>query len=1002
MSRSWQLAPGAVAAGRDISGTVNTGPTYVQVTAGRFDQVHDAVFDPAPLFELLDLARFQGRKELISRIDERITTTDRGYVVVRGEAGVGKSTLAAHLVWTRPCAYHFTGLDGGARNPVEARKSLAAQLIGAWRLAQRFTPGDVFPAAAERPDWLAKVIRAAIAARNEQHPPAERRPIVLIVDGLDEAEPDPPGMGTGIPLGLPTPDALPSGAYIIATSRYGLPLVALRDPLRVGWSQIDVQGADNLADMAAYLRGATSGPNSDPALARTLSDHGVTAEAFTTTLLNRCQGVWIYLRYVLDEIRAGLRPPNDIAFLPDRLRGYYEQHVQRWSEHHAWEHIHLPALALLAALRRRITIKDLAAALQQPGVTGELTKWLDGPARAFLDVTTGVGDVRQYQVRHQSLRDLFIAPATADDREPLDAGLTERLHAAWMAAHRAIAMWLIPFQNSTTGRRDWAGMDHYTRLQLPSHAAAGKVLDDLVTDPGFLLSFPPGQVLWHRHTLTRRQNITAAAALESAATSDWSNRTESERAWWLHIWARKTRSTHLADRLTSGGYEWPWHVHSAVWSGATARILTGHTGAVLTVTVLPGPDGQYRIVSGSNDRTVRVWDPDSGSLLAELTGLGEGLSAVAALPGPDGQYRIVSGNNDGTVRIWDADSGTLLAAIAAHTNEVCSVVVLPGKDGRHRIVSAGDETICVWDPDNGTQLAELTGHTSEVTALAVLPSPDGRHRIVSAGDETVRVWDPDNGIPLARLTGHTSWVSSLAVLPNADGRHLIVSAGDGTVRVWDPDQKTQLSVLGGHTRGISAVAVLPGLNGRHRIVSTGDETIRVWDPDNGTQLAELTGHTNEVTALAVLPGPEGQYRIVSGSSDETVRVWDPDNATELAELTGHPSEVTALAVLPTPDGRHHIVSGSSDEAVRVWDPDNGIQLAELTGHTNEVTALAVLPGPEGQYRIVSGSSDRTVRLWDPDNAIELTELTGHTDEVTALAVLPTPDGRHHIVSGSSD
>ncbi|WP_196222582.1 WD40 repeat domain-containing protein, partial [Micromonospora sp. CP22] len=901
-----------MAAGRDITGTVNTGPTYVQVTAGRFDQVHNAVFDPAPLFELLDLARFQGRKELISRIDERITTTDRGYVVVRGEAGVGKSALAAHLVWTRPCAYHFTGLDGGARNPVEARKSLAAQLIGAWRLAQRFTPGDVFPAAAERPDWLAKVIRAAIAARNEQYPPAERRPIVLVVDGLDEAEPDPPGMGTGIPLGLPTPDALPAGAYIIATSRYGIPLVALRDPLRVGWSQIDVQGADNLVDMAAYLQSATNGPGSDPALTRALRDHGVTAETFTTTLLNRCQGVWIYLRYVLDEIRAGLRPPNDVACLPDRLRGYYEQHVQRWSEHPAWEPLHLPALAVLAALRRRVTIEELASALQQPGVAGELTKWLDGPARAFLDVTTSMGYVRHYQVRHQSLRDLFNAPATTyDDREPLDAGLSERLHAAWTTAHRAIANWLIPLRSSTTGRRDWASVDHYTRLQLASHAAAGKVLDDLVLDPGFLLSFPPGQILWHRHTLTHRQHITAAAALESAANSEWSNRTESERAWWLQVWARKTGSTHLADTLTCDHPDWPWHVHSAVWSGTTARILTGHTGAVVTVAALPGPDGQYRIVSGSSDRTIRIWDPDSGSLLAELTGHGEGLSAVAVLPGLDGQYRIVSGSSDGTVRVWDADTGTQLAVFSAHTDEVSSVVVLPSPDGRHRIVSTGDETIRVWDADNAIELTRLTGHTSEVTALAVLPGPDGRHRIVSTGDETVRVWDPDNGIPLAVLTGHTSWVSSVAVLPSPDGRHRIVSTGDGTVRVWDPDTGTQLSVLGGHTEGLSAVTVLPAPNGRHRIVSTGDETVRVWDPDDGTQIAELTGHADEVIALAVLPGPEGQYRIISGSSDRTVRVWDPDNATELTELTGHTNEVTALAVLPGPEGQYRIISGSS-------------------------------------------------------------------------------------------
>ena len=264
---SWQVAPGAAVVTGDNHGSINTGPMYVQVTASRFDRVQDAVFDPAPLYEQLDLARFQGRQRLITQIDGRISRSDRGYVVVRGEAGVGKSTLAAHLVWTRPCAFHFTRLAGGASSPVEARKSLAAQLIGGWGLADRFVPADVFPAAAERPDWLATVIRAAAQKRDRDHP---GRPLVLAVDGLDEAQPDPPGMGTGVPLGLPVPDSLPAGVYIVATSRYGLPLAALKDPQRVGWSQIIVEGADNLADMRAYLHavvdreeGSTPGRDGD-------------------------------------------------------------------------------------------------------------------------------------------------------------------------------------------------------------------------------------------------------------------------------------------------------------------------------------------------------------------------------------------------------------------------------------------------------------------------------------------------------------------------------------------------------------------------------------------------------------------------------------------------------------------------------------------------------------------------------------------------------------------
>ncbi|MDG4834077.1 hypothetical protein O7627_32965 [Solwaraspora sp. WMMD1047] len=939
---------------------------YVQVTVGRFDRLHDAIFDPAPLSEQLDLARFQGRAGLIAGIDERIASTDRGYVVVRGEAGVGKSALAAHLVWTRPCAYHFTRLDGGARDPVEARKSLAAQLIGAWDLAGRFTPGDVFPVAAQRPDWLAKVIRAAVAARDERFAPAERRPLVLVVDGLDEAGPDPAGMGTGIPLGLPAPDSLPAGAYIVATSRYGLPLVALRDPLRVGWSQIEVEGADNLADMAAYLHAATTGPTPDPALTRVLAEHRVPAAVFVATLLDRCRGVWIYLRYVLDEIRAGLRPPNDVACLPDGLRGYYELQIQhRWAVLPDWRRLHLPALAVLAALGRPISGADLATVLNRAGDVGDLIAWLDGPARAFLDVTTGPDRHRRYQVRHQSLRDLFTT-TPASGEEPVDAGLTDQLHTAGRAAHRAVTTWLTPPVDAGTGRRDWSGIDDYTRLRLPAHAAAAGMLDDLMSDPGFLLAVPPGQILAHRHTLTTRDAATAAAAVESAITSGWTGWPDPQRAWWLHVWARKTRSTRLADALAADHPEWPWHVQTAIWSGTTHRILTGHTSGVQAVAVLPGPDGRHHIISASDDGTVRVWDPDTGNQLTELTGHTGWVRAVAVLPGPDGRHHIISASDDKTVRVWDPDTGNQLTEL---TNSVWAVAVLPGPDGRHHIISASDDkTVRVWDPDTGNQLTELTGHTSWVWAVAVLPRADGRHHIISASDDkTVRVWNPDTGNQLTELTGHTNSVLAVAVLPGPDGRHHIISASDDeTVRVWDPDTGNQLTELTGHTGWVRAVAALPRADGRHHIISASDDgTVRVWNPDTGNQLTELTGHTSWVRAVAVLPRADGRHHIISASDDGTVRVWNPDTGNQLTELTGHTSSVLAVAVLPRADGRHHIISASDDETVRVWNPDTGNQLTELTGHTSWVWAVTALPGPNGMYRVVTGGNDRCMMVLAP-------------------------------------
>lgn len=127
------------------------GPVTASLFAGSFERLRDVCFDPGVLERDLDLARFTGRERLIGRIDQFIATRSRGYVVIQAEAGVGRSSLAAHLVWTRRWLHHFTRLPGG-RSPEAARRSLAAQLIARWDLG----------------DWLDRLLRAAAGHRDER------------------------------------------------------------------------------------------------------------------------------------------------------------------------------------------------------------------------------------------------------------------------------------------------------------------------------------------------------------------------------------------------------------------------------------------------------------------------------------------------------------------------------------------------------------------------------------------------------------------------------------------------------------------------------------------------------------------------------------------------------------------------------------------------------------------------------------------------------------------
>jgi WD40 repeat protein len=459
--------------------------------------------------------------------------------------------------------------------------------------------------------------------------------------------------------------------------------------------------------------------------------------------------------------------------------------------------------------------------------------------------------------------------------------------------------------------------------------------------------------------------------------------------------------------------------------GPLQRTMTGHDGEVMSVTVTA--DG--RVISGSDDGTVRVWGLDTGELLRTLTDERShhrvgGAVAVSA----DGR-RAVFGDYGGTVRVWDLDSGELLHSLTGHLRHLRVEAVAVTADGRRAVSGGYDGKVLVWDLDSGELLHSLTGHHSSVRAVAV--SADGRC-VVSGGysDTVVRVWDLGSGELLHSLPGYDDDASSFypsvpAVAVSADGR-VIAGNGDGAVRVWDLDSGELLRAFSEHDASVFSVAVSAD---SRWAVTGGSGKVLVWDLDSGELLHSLTGHESQVWGVAV--SVDGRH-VVSGGRDRTVRVWDLDSGTPLRILPGYRDAVTAVAI--SADGRR-AVSGGKDETVqawdldagaspqilgdhrkvtavaisadgsravsagtgvRVWDLDSGTPLYALTGYRGTVTGVAI--SADGR-RAVSGHYDRTVRVWDLDSGTPLYTLTGHREAVTAVAV--SADGSL-AASGSYD
>jgi len=352
-----------------------------------------AVQNPRPVFNDVKLSEFVGREWLFDQVDRFLAEQPCGFVVIQAEAGLGKTAMAARLVQERGYLSHFTRLGG--KSATVALRNLAAQLITRFELQDLASEG-VVPRWAHTTDGFAALLNHAA-----EKVTVDGDRIVLVVDELEEAK----LAETGLPLGLP--GLLPEGVFVIAACRPGV-TVPVESPNL--WLSITPGQRENTIDVHRFLTKATQ----QEAIAAQLAKAGVSAEEFVATLTQRCGGVWVYLRYILDEIRLGYRDVTDLDALPKDLVGYYTKALRAGQDGHQWEQIGLPVWATLAAAQEPLTL-DTLTRLADVSSSQAVRQLCESRYRPFLTVTDT--QPRRYAIYHASLREYLTGtlptPATA-------------------------------------------------------------------------------------------------------------------------------------------------------------------------------------------------------------------------------------------------------------------------------------------------------------------------------------------------------------------------------------------------------------------------------------------------------------------------------------------------------------------------------------------------------------------------------------------------------------
>ncbi|MDQ2976170.1 MAG: WD40 repeat domain-containing protein [Acidobacteriota bacterium] len=437
-----------------------------------------------------------------------------------------------------------------------------------------------------------------------------------------------------------------------------------------------------------------------------------------------------------------------------------------------------------------------------------------------------------------------------------------------------------------------------------------------------------------------------------------------------------------------------------LWDGQTGRELVANLStATGTVHACAFSSDASRIVSGSDDQTVKLWDASTGKHLATLQGHSGTVKACAF--SPDGT-RIISGSSDHALKVWDA----VLAQSpqAARSDEASSTLARwVGSASVFALSGDGSWAVCggygafrsavitavavLWDTERGEKPDLLHGQSSmsslcEFSACAFSPNGTRLLTATAAESHTLTVWNLDTKDAVLTLAGETSPVQACAFSP--DGQRIISASYDGTLKLWDAASGTMLATLAAHGLPVSGCLFVP--DGSRVVSYSRDGTSRLWDVETGRQLVVFAGNSDSVVGCAV--SPDGR-RLVSAFHDGTLKLWELETGREIATLSAHTGQVSACAF--SPDGKL-IASASEDGTLMLWDGAIGTASGKLTGHTDSVTTCAF--APDGT-RLASASADGTVRVWAVDAA---TEMCRYCLSERIIGIGWHPDGGRLVVA----
>ncbi|OMJ68058.1 hypothetical protein SteCoe_34602 [Stentor coeruleus] len=350
-----------------------------------------------------------------------------------------------------------------------------------------------------------------------------------------------------------------------------------------------------------------------------------------------------------------------------------------------------------------------------------------------------------------------------------------------------------------------------------------------------------------------------------------------------------------------------------------------------------------------NSKIIKTYgEPPNESLLSSKYNLyiQSHTDTISSLAISNNNQFLVSGSSDKTVRLWNILEKKQIFIYKGHTGIVTSVAI---SNNNEFIISGSiDTTLRVWNFYEKKSKAILKGHSSEVLCITI--TNDNKTLISGSLDMTIKIWNLTTKILILTLSGHFNRVNSLSL--SKDNQTLVSGFKDSSILVWSLSKRSRLATINGHYQSVNSVVIS---NNNEFIVSgSDDKTIRIWNLHTYKQKAVLTGHEYYVCTVSIT---NNDKYAVSGSEDYSIRVWNLIEKTQEVILRNCSSIIKSIAIT---NGDKFFVFASEDKIVTMFDFYDKLQEVAIQNYVGKISSVAKT---RNNKFIVTGNKDNIIRVW---------------------------------------